>query len=219
MTELLRGLVPGLPADAVAAIVARAEGVPLYAVETVRMLIDRGQLVAEGEGYVLAGPLTDLEVPETLHALVAARIDANEPEDRALLADGAVLGQSFTPAALAGMTERSEDSLQPSLERLVRRELLIRDDDPRSPERGQYRFVQAVVREVAYDTLSKADRRVEAPRRGPLLRRASATRSWPAFLPPTTSRRCAPRPQDRRPKHWPPRPGSLSGLPRTGPSP
>mgnify|MGYP003403910174 CR=1 FL=1 len=41
-------------------------------------------------------------MPETLHALVAARIDANEPEDRALLADGAVLGQSFTPAALAG---------------------------------------------------------------------------------------------------------------------
>ncbi len=161
MTELLRGLVPGLPADAVAAIVARAEGVPLYAVETVRMLIDRGQLTAEGEGYALAGPLTDLEVPETLHALVAARIDANEPEDRALLADGAVLGQSFTPAALAGMTERSEESLQPSLERLVRRELLIRDDDPRSPERGQYRFVQAVVREVSYDTLSKADRRAK----------------------------------------------------------
>jgi class 3 adenylate cyclase len=161
MTELLRGLVPGLPADAVAAIVARAEGVPLYAVETVRMLIDRGQLVLQGDGYALAGPLTDLAVPETLHALVAARIDANEPDDRATLADGAVLGQSFTPSALAGMTERSEESLQPGLERLVRRELLIRDDDPRSPERGQYRFVQAVVREVAYETLSKADRRAK----------------------------------------------------------
>jgi class 3 adenylate cyclase/tetratricopeptide (TPR) repeat protein len=161
MTELLRGLVPGLPADAVAAIVARAEGVPLYAVETVRMLIDRGQLVTEGDAYILAGPLTDLAVPETLHALVAARIDANEPEDRALLADGAVLGQSFIVSALAGMTERGEELLQPALDRLVRRELLIRDDDPRSPERGQYRFVQAVVREVAYDTLSKADRRAK----------------------------------------------------------
>jgi class 3 adenylate cyclase/tetratricopeptide (TPR) repeat protein len=161
MAELLRGLVPGLPDDAVAAIVARAEGVPLYAVETVRMLLDRGQLVASDDGYALQGPLTTLAVPETLHALVAARIDANEPEDRALLADGAVLGQSFTPAALAGTTGRSEEALQPSLDRLVRRELLIRDDDPRSPERGQCRFVQAVVREVAYETLSKPDRRAK----------------------------------------------------------
>jgi tetratricopeptide (TPR) repeat protein len=161
MTELLAGLVPGLPEEAVSAIVARAEGVPLYAVETVRMLLDRGQLVAEEDAYSLSGPIDRLDVPETLHSLVAARIDANEPEDRSLLADGAVLGQSFTVAALAGTTGRSEDALQPGLDRLVRRELLIRDDDPRSPERGQYRFVQAVVREVAYETLAKADRRAK----------------------------------------------------------
>jgi tetratricopeptide (TPR) repeat protein len=57
------------------------------------------------------------------------------------------------------MTGRAEDAVLASLDRLVRRELLIRDDDPRSPERGQYRFVQAVVREVAYETLARADRR------------------------------------------------------------
>ena len=161
IAELLAGLAPGLPEEAAAAIVARAEGVPLYAVETVRMLIDRGQLVAQGDVYTLSGPIDRLAVPETLHSLVAARIDANDPEDRALLSDAAVLGQSFTPAALAGMTGGSGESLQPGLDRLVRRELLIRDDDPRSPERGQYRFVQAVVREVAYETLSRADRRTK----------------------------------------------------------
>ncbi|HSF02810.1 MAG TPA: adenylate/guanylate cyclase domain-containing protein, partial [Solirubrobacterales bacterium] len=159
MGELLRGLVPGLPDDAIAAIVARAEGVPLYAVETVRMLIDRGQLVPAEGGFTLEGPIDRLAVPETLHALVAARIDANSPEDRSLLADGAVLGQSFTLAAMTGMSGRPEDAVLGGLDRLVRRELLIRDDDPRSPERGQYRFVQAVVRDVAYDTLAKADRR------------------------------------------------------------
>jgi class 3 adenylate cyclase/tetratricopeptide (TPR) repeat protein len=159
MGELLQGLVPGLPDDAVAAIVARAEGVPLYAVETVRMLLDRGQLVGSDGRYTLAEPIDRLAVPETLHALVAARIDANSAEDRSLLADGAVLGQSFTLAGIAGMTGRPEDSVVVGLDRLVRRELLIRDDDPRSPERGQYRFVQAVVREVAYETLAKADRR------------------------------------------------------------
>jgi tetratricopeptide (TPR) repeat protein len=159
MGELLHGLVPGLPEEAVAAIVARAEGVPLYAVETVRMLLDRGQLVASDGRYALAEPIDRLAVPETLHALVAARIDANSPEDRSLLADGSVLGQSFTLAGISGMTGRSEDAVADGLDRLVRRELLIRDDDPRSPERGQYRFVQAVVREVAYETLAKADRR------------------------------------------------------------
>ncbi|HEY8169687.1 MAG TPA: adenylate/guanylate cyclase domain-containing protein, partial [Candidatus Limnocylindria bacterium] len=64
MAELLHGLVPGLPEDAAAAIVARAEGVPLYAVETVRMLIDRGQLQPSGEGYALSGPIDKLAVPE-----------------------------------------------------------------------------------------------------------------------------------------------------------
>jgi len=159
MRELLHGLVPGLPDDAVATILARAEGIPLYAVETVRMLIDQGRVAAEGDGYVLAGPIEKLAVPETLQALVAARIDANDPEDRALLADAAVLGQSFTLAALAGVTGRDAAALHDALERLVRRELLIRDDDPRSPERGQHRFVQAIVREISYETLSKKDRR------------------------------------------------------------
>jgi tetratricopeptide (TPR) repeat protein len=161
MTELLAGLVPGLPDEAVGAIVARAEGVPLYAVETVRMLIDRGQLQPSGDGYVLDGPIDRLGVPESLHALVAARIDANPPEDRSILADGAVLGQSFTAMAVAGMGGQAVEAVTPTLDRMVQRELLIRDDDPRSPERGQYRFVQAVVREIAYETLSKTDRRAK----------------------------------------------------------
>ncbi len=56
-------------------ILARAEGVPLYAVETVRMLLDRGLLVQDGSAYRLTGPVEALEVPETLHALIAARLD------------------------------------------------------------------------------------------------------------------------------------------------
>ncbi|MGH7418892.1 MAG: ATP-binding protein, partial [Candidatus Rokuibacteriota bacterium] len=161
MRELLRGLVPGLPDDAVRTILERAEGVPLYAVETVRMLIDRGQVVPEGDRYALAGQIDRLAVPETLQALVAARIDANDPADRAILADAAIVGQSFTLPALAGITGQADTALGAALDRLVRRELLIRDDDPRSPERGQYRFVQAIVREIAYETLSKKDRRAK----------------------------------------------------------
>ena len=161
MRELLHGLVPGLPDEAAAVIVGRSEGIPLYAVETVRMLLDTGQLRADGDAFALVGSLTDLQVPETLRALVAARLDANDPSDRALLTDAAVLGQSFTLAGLSGMTGRDGADLETALDRLVKHELLLRDDDPRSPERGQYQFLQAVVREVAYDSLAKPDRRAK----------------------------------------------------------
>ena len=61
-------------AQLMADIVRRAEGGPLYAVETIRMLQDRGLLTQEGSRYVVTGDVTDLNVPETLHALVASRL-------------------------------------------------------------------------------------------------------------------------------------------------
>ena len=159
IAEMLEGLVPGLPAAALRSIVGRAEGIPLYAVETVRMLLDRELLVPEDGRYRLTGDIGSLGVAETLHALIASRLDANRPEDRALLQDASVLGQSFTLDALAAVAGVAASSLTDSLERLVRRQLLTVDADPRSPERGQYQFVQAVVREVAYASLARADRR------------------------------------------------------------
>ena len=160
MHELLAGLVPGLPQSMARRIVARADGVPLYAVETVRMLIADGRLRSEDGGYAAAGDLEQIAVPDTLVALIGARLDALDPPDRALLQDAAVLGQSFTIAALAAVSGADEAALEPRLASLVRRELLSRDADPRSPERGQYEFVQALVREVAYSTLAKTERKV-----------------------------------------------------------
>jgi class 3 adenylate cyclase/tetratricopeptide (TPR) repeat protein len=158
MRELLAGLVPGLPPNAVAAIVARADGIPLYAVETIRTLVADGRLVEEGGVYVPQGDLTRLAVPETLTALIAARLDALDETDRRLVYDAAVLGQSFPIAALAAVAGVPETDLDTRLNGLVRRELLRREMDARSPERGQYAFVQALIREVAYNTLSKKDR-------------------------------------------------------------
>ena len=160
MRELLAGLVPGLPTSARDAIVARADGVPLYAVETVRMLLAQGRLVLEDGVYRPVDDLTDVAVPETLTALISARLDELDAADRSLVADAAVLGQSFTPAAVAAVSGTDPVALEPRLRALVRRELLIQQVDPRSPERGQYAFVQALIREVAYNTLSKRDRKV-----------------------------------------------------------
>ena len=104
MTELVQGLAPGLPSTAAAAIVSRAEGVPLYAVELFRMLLDR-RLVegVEGRYRPVREDLT-LAIPETLQLLIAARLDALPPGERRLVQDASVLGKTFTLEALAAIS-------------------------------------------------------------------------------------------------------------------
>ncbi len=159
LRAILDGLVPGLPDHVVAEIVIRADGIPLYAVETVRMLQDRGLLVQEGAQYRLTREVDDLEIPETLQALVASRLDGLDPQERTLLQTASVLGQTFAPAALAALSDRREEEVRTLLDGLVSKQIISRDDDPISPERGQYSFLQALVRTVAYGTLGRRTRK------------------------------------------------------------
>jgi len=159
MEQLLSGLAPGLPPELTERILARAEGVPLYAVETVRMLLDRGLLVREGNEYRPTGPVEALEVPETLHALIAARLDGLTAKERRVVQDAAVLGKTSMKPALSALSGMTEEELDPVLGSLVRKEILSIQADPRSPERGQYGFLQDLVRTVAHETLSKRDRK------------------------------------------------------------
>ena len=159
MTELLDGFVPGLPAELRTRIVERAEGIPLYAVETVRMLLDRGLLTEEDGVYRLTGEVAELEVPETLQGLIAARLDGLTAEERRVLQDGSVLGKTFSRESLAALSGYPEADLDPLLSGLVRKEILGVQADPRSPERGQYGFLQDLVRRVAYETLARRDRK------------------------------------------------------------
>ncbi|MGI8998367.1 MAG: AAA family ATPase, partial [Candidatus Limnocylindria bacterium] len=157
MLELLAGLVPGLPDGAAKVIVARAEGVPLYAVETIRMLLNDGRLQPTDGTYRPVGDLTKLAVPESLHALIAARLDGLDPGERSLLQDASVIGLSFGADALAAVSGLSSADVESHLRHLAQHELVVLDADPRSPERGQYRFVQGLIKEVAYGTLAKRD--------------------------------------------------------------
>jgi class 3 adenylate cyclase/predicted ATPase len=159
MEALLGGLVPGLPVATRDQVLDRADGVPLYAVETVRMLVNDGRLALEDGVYRPTGDLSALDVPETLRALVASRLDALEGDDRGLLQSAAVLGHTFSAEALATITDVLAADLEPRLRALVRREMLVLQADARSPERGQYAFSQELLREVAYETLAREDRR------------------------------------------------------------
>ena len=161
MRELLAGLVPGLPETTIRAVVARADGVPLYAVEIVRMLIAEKRVREEDGRYVPVGDIATFSIPETLTALIASRLDGLGPADRSLVQDGAVLGQSFSLAGLSALTGIAPEDLEPRLRALVRQEILELEADARSAERGQYAFVQALIREVAYNTLARADRKAK----------------------------------------------------------
>ncbi len=159
LDELLEGLVPGMPRTAKSAVAERAEGIPLYAVETVRMLIDR-EIVQPVEGlYRLVGDVGELAVPATLQSLLAARLDALQPDARQLVAAAAVLGSSFPAEALVAVSDQPESDVRRLLDELVRREVLGVRADPLSPQRGHYGFVQTMFRQVAYDTLSRRERK------------------------------------------------------------
>jgi len=159
MDRLVDALVPGMPPSARQAVTSQAQGIPLFGVETIRSLIDR-DIVQPCEGvYRLVADVGELAVPDSLHALLAARLDALDPAVRRLLTAAAVLGTSFSAEALAAVSGREETAVRTALAELVRREVLSVSADPLSPERGSYRFAQQMLRQVAYDTLSRRDRK------------------------------------------------------------
>jgi class 3 adenylate cyclase/tetratricopeptide (TPR) repeat protein len=160
MGALLSGLAPGLPDELSARLLDRAEGVPLYAVETIRMLLDRGQLTQEEGGFRSTAPVEELEVPETLHGLIAARLDGLGPTERRLIQDASVLGKTFTREAILAVSQHPSEHVDEILTALLRKELLGIQSDRYSPERGQYVFLGDLVRWVAYETLSKKERKV-----------------------------------------------------------
>jgi class 3 adenylate cyclase/tetratricopeptide (TPR) repeat protein len=159
MRALVGGTVRGLPDEAVTGIVDRAAGIPLYAVELLRMLLAQGDLEEADGHYRLVGDLVGLAVPESLQAVIGARLDRLDPEDRTLLQDAAVLGYAFTADGLASINPPIQSDLESRLARLARKELIEPVRDPRSPERGQYRFLQTMIRDVALGRMSRDTKR------------------------------------------------------------
>ncbi|HEX4745444.1 MAG TPA: adenylate/guanylate cyclase domain-containing protein [Gaiellaceae bacterium] len=124
----------------------RAEGNPLFVEETIRMLVESGS----GNGSAD-------RVPDTLQALIAARIDHLSPDAKTLLQRASVIGRVFWRGALEHLAPDVADHTE-ALEDLLGREFLLRE--PRSSISGEaaYRFKHALIREVAYTGLSKLAR-------------------------------------------------------------
>jgi class 3 adenylate cyclase/tetratricopeptide (TPR) repeat protein len=126
-----------IDAGAQQAVLQHAEGNPLYAEEYARML-------AEHDGGELA-------LPETVQGLIAARIDGLAPEEKALLQEASVIGKVFWPGALPGSDEQILHSLE-------RKEFVRRDRRSSIAGATQYAFLHALVRDVAYGQIPRAER-------------------------------------------------------------
>jgi class 3 adenylate cyclase/tetratricopeptide (TPR) repeat protein len=158
---LVGAAVEDAPAALLSSVREHAAGVPLFAVESLRMLADRGVMIAEGDThrYRLVGEVRDLDVPPSIHALVAARLDRLSGLERGVLRGGAVLGQRFDVLAAAALAGVSTDDARSLLDGLVSKQFLAVDTDPRSQSRGTYTFVHRQVQRVVLSTLSKRERK------------------------------------------------------------
>jgi class 3 adenylate cyclase/predicted ATPase len=159
MDELVGRTVDGAPEVLLDTIRADGGGVPLYAVETLRALADRGVLAVEGSRYVVRGALGDFSVPPTIRALVSSRLDRLSQVERRVLFAGAVLGESFSAAGAAAVAGVEEVEATTLLDGLVAKALLGFDRDEGAPLLDRYTFLQGVVRRVANARLPRRERK------------------------------------------------------------
>ena len=146
-----------LPVELQAALLAQAEGNPLYAEEYVRMLADRGFLRRAGGTWRLEQP-DELPLPETVQGIIAARLDALGLDEKSLLQDAAVLGKVGWLGALAALAGTDPLLLEEPVHALERREFLRRERRSAVAGERQYAFRHVLVRDVAYGQLPRAVR-------------------------------------------------------------
>jgi predicted ATPase len=131
-------------------LIARSEGIPFFLEESVRTLVETGVLVGEPGAYRLVKPLDSLQVPATVQAVLAARIDRLPPEDKRLLQTAAAIGTDVPLPLLEIIAELPEETLQHGLTHLQAAEFLY--ETVLFPAR-EYTFKHALTHEFAYGSL------------------------------------------------------------------
>jgi class 3 adenylate cyclase/tetratricopeptide (TPR) repeat protein len=135
-----------LPAETQQQLLEQAGGNPLYAEEFVRLISDRGEL---GE---------KVEVPGSVQALIAARLDTLTPERKSLLQDASVLGKVFWAGALVQTGGRERAEVEQALHELARKELVRPSRTSSMAGEAEYGFWHALVRDVCYGQIPRASR-------------------------------------------------------------
>ena len=152
-TQLVEALVGvgGLPGELTRRIVARAEGNPFYVEEILQMLIDREAIARENGGWSVRARVDDVELPDSIHGVIAARVDLLDAGSREALRRCSVMGRVFWPQAVG-----VDDSLIASLSH---RALVSEHAESTVAGMRQFAFKHALTHDVAYSTLPRVERR------------------------------------------------------------
>jgi class 3 adenylate cyclase/tetratricopeptide (TPR) repeat protein len=153
--DALLGQDPGL-APLKQLLIARTEGNPFFLEESARTLVETGMLIGVPGAYQLGKSLNRLQVPDTVQAVLAARIDRLPAEDKRLLQTAAVIGTEVPLALLQAIAELPEGQLRLGLTHLQAAEFLY---ETRLFPEGEYTFKHALTQQVAYETLLQERRR------------------------------------------------------------
>jgi len=147
-----------LPEAVRARILERAEGNPFFLEEIVRQLIDGGMIVHERNRWRAAGNIGNVEIPDTVQGVLAARIDLLETTEKRALQRAAVVGRVFWPEPVGRLLNGDRERLRDTLDRLEERELVRSQLTSSIEGEPEFIFKHILTRDVAYESLPRRDR-------------------------------------------------------------
>jgi tetratricopeptide (TPR) repeat protein len=156
--EMVAGLLGGgaVDAEVLDRVVTAAEGNPLFAEQLLRMLVDEGLLERRNGGWHATGPLSDLHVPPTIQALLAARLDTLAGDERSVIEPASVVGYVFAEDAVSALAPPAvAERVATELTTLAQKQLVhpVEEGDER-----HHRFGHIMIRDTAYDGILKRAR-------------------------------------------------------------
>ncbi len=151
VNELLQA---NLPTDVTGEILGRAEGNPFFVEETLRMLIDEGQLTRTASGWEMTG--ADFRIPDTVQGVIAARLDQLPPVEKQTAQNASVVGRIFWLQPLQRLAD--DRDMADSVMRLEQKELVAQRHSSTISEDREYIFRHILIRDVAYGTIPKVQR-------------------------------------------------------------
>ncbi len=149
-------LPPHAPVEVQGLLIEQAGGNPLFAEEFARMLSDRPTLTSVVSSFPGLAP--GVQTPESLQAIIAARLDTLSVEQKSLLQDASVVGKVFWPGALAAIEESDRGAVQAALHELTRKELVRPSRVSSVKDEEEYSFWHALIRDVAYAQIPRVRR-------------------------------------------------------------
>ncbi len=150
--------VDDLPPSVHATMVERAEGNPFFLEEIIRRLIDDGSLEREGDRWRATASIADVQIPDTVQAVLASRIDLLDPPDKRILQAAAVVGRVFWTGPVADRVGADRTSVSEAMRRLEDRELVVSRPGSTLAGEREYLFKHILTRDVAYESLPRRER-------------------------------------------------------------